>query len=85
MGPQLYNALPHYLRTINNDVSLLDWKSELDNFLSFIPDHPITVANESGLCKKFSAKQTNSLISWIPVRLMNSGSSNGGFSMPLLP
>ncbi len=26
-----------------------------------------------------------SLISWMPVLLMNSGSSNGGFSMPLLP
>lgn len=26
-----------------------------------------------------------SLISWMPVLLMNSGSSNGGFSMPLFP
>ena len=66
MGPRLYNSLPQYLRNIDLNRSLLDWKIKLDNFLSGIPDNPVTSPNESGQCDMFTAKQTNSLLSWIP-------------------
>lgn len=39
----------------------------------------------TGCLSAFTFSCRASLISWIPVLLMNSGSSNGGFSIPLLP
>ena len=64
MGPRLFNTLPKYLRS--QDTTFPIWKSNLDKFLERIPDNPVTVPNESGLCELYTAKQTNSLIYWIP-------------------
>ena len=64
MGPRLFNALPGQLRTKDGDYK--QWKSKLDLFLADIPDHPITMLNESGLCDIITARPTNSLIRWIP-------------------
>ena len=64
MGLRLYNALPKNMRTIGKPYQ--DWKAELDEFLSLVPDCAVTVSNKSGLCDQFTARQTNSLMNWIP-------------------
>ena len=66
MGPRLYNAIPVKLRPYLYDMNFAQWKIALDNFLSEIPDHPVTGPNETGLCENLTSKQTNSLLYWIP-------------------
>ena len=66
MGTRLFNSLPAFSRPYNEDKSLDAWKASLDNFLSNIPDNPVTGPNQSGLCEHLSTKQTNSLLYWIP-------------------
>ena len=64
-APRLFNKLPRYLR--DDSISTPDeWKSILDEFLSQIPDNPLTCDEVPGLCEPFSAKSTNSLTQWIP-------------------
>ena len=66
MGPRLFNSLPSYLRTFEDNISFDSWKSALDKFLDSIPDNPVTGPNQSGLCEHLTTKQTNSLLYWIP-------------------
>ena len=40
MGPKFFNSLPVYLRPKFKKFE--HWKKELDNFLSQIPDNPVT-------------------------------------------
>ena len=64
MGPRLYNSLPQYLRQY--DGNYVNWKQEFDTFLADIPDHPVTMETDSGLCDPFTARPTNTLLCWIP-------------------
>ena len=64
IGPKLFNSLPIYLR--QKFEKFEHWKIELDNFLSQIPDNPVTSRIDSGLCNLYTSKSTNSLCRWIP-------------------
>ena len=75
MGPRLYNSLPLYLRQ-NTDLSLEKWKTQLDDFLCNIPDHPTTSRIVSGLSDLYTAKPTNSILRWIPHLGLSGRSTN---------
>ena len=64
-GPKMFNNLPLYLRG-NTHNTMLEWKQLLDEFISLIPDYPLTSRMEPGLCDLYSSKPTNSLDRWIP-------------------
>ena len=57
-GPRLFNVLPQYLRSITG-CTTDKFKSELDRYLSKIPDEPLI----PGLTK-YRRIETNSLIDW---------------------
>ena len=60
-----FNSIPQYLRN-NCEAGPKEWKCLLDEFLSNIPDLPITADLTPGLCVPLTAKATNSIIHWIP-------------------
>ena len=62
-GPKLFNILPPKLRNMTK-CSIDEFKSELDGFLSKIPDEPnVTGTNYTPrACNQFTGKPSNSLI-----------------------
>ena len=62
--------LPVYMR-MNLHYDMIEWKDLLDEFISTIPDTPVTSRLEPGLCDLFSSKPTNSLGRWIPHLRLN--------------
>ena len=64
MGLSLFNSSPLYLRNVLKPTTA--WKLELDEFLTKIPDDPITIKLSSGLSDPITIKPKDSLIKWIP-------------------
>ena len=71
LGPRLFNSLPRYLRD-NTGATQDEWKSLLDEFLSNIPDLPVTNETMPGLCDPLTARASNSIIHWIPFMYLDS-------------
>ena len=65
MALRLVNKLPRKFRN-NFNISQLEWKIELDEFLDTIPDKPIVTGLTPGLCNPLTTKPSNSLLHWIP-------------------
>ena len=62
-GGSLFNALPHYIREYSG--SKEGFKTILDNFLSQIPDNPITPGLVPAPVCINTCKSSNSIIAWI--------------------
>ena len=62
-GARLFNSLPKKIREIRRDKEL--FKIELDKFLSSVPDQPKLGGLVPTAVCRVTAKQCNSLISWI--------------------
>ena len=65
MGPRLCKALPKHLRDLTStdkiEVTVGDFKNELDSYLAEIPDEPLIPHYT-----QYRRIETNSLIDWIP-------------------
>ena len=64
-GPKLFNALPKTLRNLKN-VTEIDFKEQLDQFLTKIPDEPKVSGSIPSCLTPMEARPTNSLMFWIP-------------------
>ena len=62
-GVRLFNSLPKTLRNMNTNQD--DFKSELDKFLSKIPDQPRLGGLVPEATCRLTARQSNSLLAWI--------------------
>ena len=67
-GAKLFNCIPKKIRAIEKDQDL--FKSELDKFLSSIPDQPRLGSLVPEAVCSLTAKQSNSLLAWDNNRLM---------------
>ena len=64
-GPKLFNALQKKIRNLKK-VSEIEFKEELDKFLTEIPDEPKVPGSIPSCLTPMEARPTNSLVSWIP-------------------
>ena len=75
IGPKLFNSLLKNIRKLKN-CSVDDFKTELDKFLSKIPDEPKLPGYIPAACDQFSGQPSNCAIDQI--RKLNQVNTGGG-------
>jgi len=61
IGPNLFNSLPRHLRDITKDqCTVLQFKAQLDSFLSTVPDQPLITGYT-----QYRQCESNSLVHWL--------------------
>ena len=65
-GAKLFNKLPCEIRNKRN-CDIIDFKEDLDRFLTKIPDQPLVGTLIPATCNLVTGKPSNSLLDWIPL------------------